>query len=250
MNLLGHFACARHLTPLEQAGSAMGDLLPLYRRKVRPLALMTHWSREAPPDTPAARIAAGVRFHLHVDSRFHRDPLFLETSAALQTALQTASGTPGLKRFFPAHVLTEMFLDHLLMHEDGALTEAFYALFEGHLPGLLADFTAAHPEADRAAFAGFLERFLVDRFLDDYRDVDGMLWRMQRMLRRFGQRALEAREEGAVRDTLRAWGARTRPRVLQFVSAMRDAEWDRAGAAPAPAGTQAPGAQDLAKPTP
>ena len=234
MNLLSHFACARHLTPLEQAGSALGDLLPLYRRRVRPLPLVWHWARVARADSPEGRIASGVRFHLHVDSRFHRDALFLNGSAAIQSALREASAAPGLKRFFPAHVLTELFLDHLLILDDPELPDAFYALFAGELPDVLADFAAAHPEADRTEFATFLERFMADRFLDGYRDVEGILWRMQRMLGRFGQRQLDRAEESAVLGAFDLLAARTQPQLLQFVAAMRHAEWGRAEAGPAP----------------
>lgn len=230
MNLLSHFACARTLPPEVQAGSAMGDLLPLYRRRVRPLALMTHWAG-GPERPPAlAAVAEGIRFHLHVDSRFHRDPLFLEPSRKLGDALRRASDTPGLKRFFPAHILTEMFLDHLLMAEDPGLVGAFYDLFDGEMRGLLARFVVPHAEADPATFARFLVRFGEDRFLEDYRDPEGILQRAGRLLERFGQRPLEAAERRAVRDVFDSERMALRGRLLQFVAAMRDADWNRSAA--------------------
>ena len=225
MNLLSHFACARHLPPAVQAGSALGDLLPLYRRRVRPLPLAERWSRDPDGAAELADVAEGVRFHLRVDSRFHRDPLFLETSGRISRALREASAAPGLKRFFPAHILTEMFLDHLLMDQDPALAGAFYDLFGGDTRELMTRFASAHPETEPEEFARFLERFVRERFLEGYRDMEGVLRRAQRMLVRFGQRELEPGETAAVRRVLELDRETLRGQLLQFVGAMRHAVW-------------------------
>lgn len=226
MNLLSHFACARDLPPAVQAGSALGDLLPLYRRRVRPLSLVERWSRD-PARSPALRqLVEGVRFHLHVDSRFHRDPLFLETSGRIGRALREASSTPGLKRFFPAHILTEMFLDHLLMVQDPDLAVAFYELFDDAMRRLLTQFVAAHPAAEGGEFERFLARFANERFLEDYRQPEGILLRAQRLMLRFGQRALEPGEARAVFAVFEAGREALSRQLLQFVSAMRHADRD------------------------
>jgi hypothetical protein len=224
MNLLGHFVCARNLRAEVQAGSALGDLLPLYRRRVRPLALAEYWAREAGGRQDLSAVEQGVRFHLLVDSRFHRDPLFTSLSGGIQGALREASGTPGLKRFFPAHILSEMFLDHLLIESDGAALPAFYELFDGRIRGLLAEFAAAHADADGESFRAFLARFVSNRFLDGYRDLDGIFVRMQRMLTRFGQRELEPSEIDAVRNVFTIEREFTQKALLQFVASMRHAD--------------------------
>jgi hypothetical protein len=223
MNLLGHFACARDLPPAIQAGSALGDLLPLFRRRVRPLSLAERWAGDPACPAELGEVAEGVRFHLWVDSQFHRDPLFLETSSRMGRALRKASATPGLKRFFPAHILTEMFLDHLLMAGDPDLVGAFYGMFDGDMRILLARFVSAHPEAEREEFERFLVQFAESRFLEDYRRYEGMIARAQRLLERFGQRLLEPGEAAAVRGVFEEMREPLGPRLLQFVSAMRHA---------------------------
>jgi hypothetical protein len=223
MNLLGHFVCARHLPVAAQAGSALGDLLPLYHRRLRPLALVRHWSNSRGDDPEMATVAEGVRFHLEVDSRFHCDPLFTGLSAKLQGAMREASSAPGLKRFFAAHVLAEMFLDQLLMDADGGAVDAFYALFRGRSLELSAGFAAAHPLGDPRTFRRFLERIAADRFLDGYRSFEGMLARVQRLLTRFGQRELVPAEAETLRLTLAALREWASGELLQFVAAMRHA---------------------------
>jgi hypothetical protein len=223
MNLLGHFVCARNQPAEVQAGSALGDLLPLYRRRVRPLALAKHWAAAAGAREDLASVEQGVRAHLLVDSYFHRDPLFRRLSEGIQRVLREASETPGLKRFFPAHILSEMYLDHLLIERDATALPAFYDLFDGRMRALLAEFAAAHPQADAESFHAFLARFMTDRFLDGYRGLDGIIVRMQRMLARFGQRALEPGEVRAVRRVFGEERDATPEPLLQFVASMRHA---------------------------
>ena len=168
-------------------------------------------------------VEQGVRVHLLVDSHFHRDPLFTRLSDGIQLALREASGTPGLKRFFPAHILAEMYLDHLLIEQDPSALSAFYELFDGRIRALLSEFAAAHPEADAESFRVFLGRFLSDRFLDGYRGLDDIFVRMQRMLTRFGQRAMEPGEVHAVRHVFSAERGLAEEALLQFVASMRHA---------------------------
>lgn len=231
MNLLGHYVCARHLTPPEQLGSVLGDLVPLYRRKVRLLPLTRAWERGAESDPRMTGLLKGVRHHFWVDSRFHRDPLFTDTAARVGEALRRAGGGPGLKRFFPAHVLTEMFFDHLLMTGEPELLEEFYGLFDERAEALAARFVIRHPQADEESFRRFVGLFLEERFLDAYRSYEGIVRRMQQMLPRFRQRALEPAEAEAAVAELEAGKEATYGRLLQFVTSMRHA--DRARIEPA-----------------
>ena len=223
MNLLGHFVCAQNLPATVQAGSALGDLLPLYRRRVRPLALAEHWAAAQGARADLGAVERGVRTHLLVDSHFHRDPLFTRLSDGLQRSLREASGTPGLKRFLPAHILSEMYLDYLLIERDKTALPAFYELFDERIRLLLAEFVSAHPESGAESFHAFLASFMSDRFLDGYRSLDGVLDRMQRMLARFGQRSMEPVEIQAVHRVFASERVFAEEALLQFVASMRHA---------------------------
>ena len=205
--------------------------MPLYRRKVRLLPLTRAWERGAESDPRMTGLLKGVRHHFWVDSRFHRDPLFTDTAARVGEALRRAGGGPGLKRFFPAHVLTEMFLDHLLMTGEPELLENFYGLFDEPAEALAARFVTRHPQADEESFRRFVGLFLGERFLDAYRSYEGMIRRMQQMLPRFRQRVLEPAEAEAAAAELEAGKEATYRRLLQFVAAMRHAERTRSAPA-------------------
>lgn len=232
MNLLSHHACADHQSSEAQAGAVLPDLVGLHRRAVRVLPLARTWERQGPPDAAMAALVAGVRGHLEVDRHFHRHPLFLEMAGALHRALRAASDAPGLKRFFPAHLLSEMYFDHLLMAAQPGRVEVFYDLFDEARVALMERFVDGHPAGDREAFRRFVERFVTDRFLEDYRSYSGILERAERVLVRCRQRRLERAERVAVRRVFAAEAASYTPRVLQFIGSMRDAVHRADGAAP------------------
>jgi len=197
MNLIGHYTCAAVPSPEVRAGAVLPDLVALYHRRVRPLALAKDWQARADGPAGMADLLAGVAFHHEVDVHFHRAPLFRDTAAGIQAALLDASRAPGLKRFLPAHVLCELYLDHLLLRRDPGLGPAFYRDVAALTP-LLAAFVSPHPRAEPAGFAAFLERLVADRFVAAYHTHAGILGRMDRILTRFGQRRLEAAEQQAV----------------------------------------------------
>lgn len=234
MNLIGHYACAASSDAEVRLGAVVPDLASVYRRKVRPLALARSWhaAADAQPVPGMTALLEGVAFHHAVDLRFHRAPLFTDLEAALATALREASDAPGLKRFLPAHVLAELYLDHLLLQEDEALGAGFYRdVARGR--GLLTTFVARHPQADRSSFEAFLEHVLRERFVDAYQSHAGILGRMNRILVRFGQRPLGAAEQHAITACFGARETETATRLAAFIAEMRALPVSAGGTAPA-----------------
>lgn len=221
MNLIGHYTCAAMPAPEVRVGAVLPDLVALYRRKVRPLVLARTWGeREAEWPAGMGPLLAGVAFHQTVDVHFHRAPVFRTSAEAIQSALLGASRTPGLKRFLPAHVLTELFLDHLLLQRDPDLAEAFYRDL-ADAAALMETFVARHPLADRTAFRAFLDHIVNGRFVDAYASPGGLLRRMERILLHMGQRALEPAEQEAVVAYWQGAAEETLARLDRFVQAMR-----------------------------
>ena len=221
MNLIGHYTCAAVPSAAVRVGAVLPDLASLYRRKVRALNLARQWREDpaAREEEEWAALLAGVDFHHAVDVRFHRHRLFERASGALQAALLEASHTPGLKRFLPAHVLSELYLDHLLLRRDPGLADAFYRDLDG-ARHLLTTFVARHPHAERGSFHAFLDRIVDGRFVDAYDRYDGILERMHRILVRFGQRPLEAAEERAVAAWFAQAAGETEQALEAFLRAM------------------------------
>lgn len=221
MNLIGHLACTGDAPPAVRVGALLPDLLSLYRRKARPRPLQEHWEREGAGLPGAAGVLAGMDFHHHVDRLFHRAPLFEECAAEVQAALRAASDSPGLKRFLPGHVLAELYMDHLLLADAPAWSEVFYGTLESQRRALLVPFVSAHPLVHGRTFSEFLGLLVDGRFLDDYQDMPGIFGRMDRILLRFGQRALEPAERQAVAEALAARASRMRVQLGEFTAAAR-----------------------------
>ncbi len=229
MNLLGHLVCASHLTPAAQLGSLLPDLLRLHRRELRAPNLARAWERGGDVSPSMTGLIAGVRFHLAVDSSFHRDPLFLENAGRLRTALRQASATPGLKRFLPAHVMTELYLDHLLILSQPELPATFHRLLDDAGVALTAEFIERDDRGDAAAFRAFASRFIEGRFLDGYRSLEEIGRRIQRVLLSCRQREMDAAETEAMFAVLSAGRVAMTEGLLHFVARMRDAEEPWAG---------------------
>ena len=221
MNLIGHLACAGEASAAVRVGALLPDLLSLYRRKARPQPLVAYWNEHAASLPGADAVVAGIDFHHHVDRLFHHAPLFEETAAAVQAAMKAASDAPGLKRFLPAHVLTELFLDHLLLHERPEWERIFYSSLESQRRVVLLPFVAAHPLIQARTFNEFLDRIIGGRFIADYHHLTGIFDRMDRVLVRFGQRALELVEQEAVADVFAKRTDLVRRQLHEFIAESR-----------------------------
>lgn len=220
MNLIGHLACAAELPQAVQLGSVLPDLLPLYDRRLRVPALMKRMGPRFAADIDTEDVVRGVRFHLHVDSRFHRHPLFTDGYQGIKAALNSASQKPGLRRMLPAHVLHEMHLDHLLLQDDSQIAERFYRLIDHNREAILC-ICGLHPAVESQGVAAFLDRVVNDRFVDDYEHLDGLFYRMGRILSRYRQRPLEREEEHSIRDYMHAEERRIRPKLHAFIADAR-----------------------------
>jgi hypothetical protein len=226
MNLLSHFACAARLEPAVQLGAVLPDLLGLFRRRPRLNAVAGLWERD--PERPAGveAVLAGIRFHHHVDVRFHHAPLFHQEAKGLRMAMSEASDAPGLKRFFAAHLLLELFYDHLLLEAAPDTSAAFYRVLDEGRAGLLPAFVLRHPEMSREPLLAFLDRIMADRFVEDYRSLAGVFYRTERMLLRHRQRTLDEAERAAVTLYFKKHAARLRGELLLFVESMQ--QWNEA----------------------
>ena len=224
MNLIGHLACALHYEPAVQLGSVLPDLLPLFRRRPRISTLARMWEGEIPPAPEIQALLRGIRFHRYVDVEFHHGALFRGCSGGLLAALKGASDTGGLKRFFPAHVLTELFFDRELMQHFPGLAADFNRLLEGEPLALTTTFASRHPEFGAGELHEFLSRLAENGFVEDFRSADGIFRRMNRILGRYGQRSLEGAEQDAVTEFFHERMDWVRAEILRFVERMQ--QWE------------------------
>ena len=189
MNFLAHHVIAtQYLTPGEPLsayvlGTALPDLLPLAaeRIRLRPERLQAGTESES-------ALAAGVSVHLATDAAFHKTAAFAEAQAAVSELLAGAGFTQmRVRRFFVAHVLTEIALDAALLRADTTLADRFYDAFTA------ADFVAARRWAEAVTgrllpdLPAVLTRFAEFQYLREYAGDTGMATGLSNVCRRAGQ---------------------------------------------------------------
>ena len=193
MNFLAHYIIAtRFLTPAEPLaayviGTALPDLLPVAaeRARLRPARVE---EKAAARTVFEGALSAGVLAHLQTDAAFHKTQAFAEASAAAGRIVAGA-GFDGIRvrRFFAAHVLTEMALDAALLRAEPGLAEEFYAAFaDADFPGA-ARWTAAVTGKPLPDLPGVLMRFVHSQYLHEYAEDSGVATGFSNVCRRAGQ---------------------------------------------------------------
>lgn len=170
--------------PYFLAGTAVPDLLVVSDRHVKVRA------QHAAPfledaDHIVRAVARGIARHHFDDGWFHVTLAFHELTLELTVrsrALLPADG--GFRASFLGHILVELLLDDVLIAENPARLDSYYAAMES------LDRQAVEQAVNRMAprpaerLAGFVERFCAERFLSDYRDDARLLFRLNQVMRR------------------------------------------------------------------
>ena len=193
MNYLAHYVIAAQslapTLPLPEyvLGTALPDLLPLAERRVR-LRPERLWAGTA----AEAALSAGVAVHLATDAAFHKTAAFADAQSAVGLLL-TDAGFSGMRvrRFFVAHVLTELALDTALLRADLSLADRFYDAFSA------ADFEMARHWIEKVTgrtlpkVPAVLTRFAEFQYLREYVSDTGVATGLSNLCRRAGQDAFD-----------------------------------------------------------
>ena len=192
MNFLAHFIIAtRFLTPQEPLpayviGTALPDLLPLAaeRARLRPAQI----EQTAPRSEAEAAVSTGVSVHLATDTAFHKSTAFAEAQAEVNRLL-TEARFEGIRvrRFFAAHVLTELVMDAVLLRAEPALADDFYAAFASADFAAVTQWVGAVTEKPLPNLPSILTRFARSGYLRGYAKDDGVATGFSNLCRRAGQ---------------------------------------------------------------
>ncbi len=216
MNFLAHYVIAtRFLTPTAPlpayvVGSALPDLLPLAARRVRLRpALVEH---QPAPTAEDEALRAGVLVHLATDAAFHKTRAFAEAQAEVGHILaQTPFDGIRVRRFFVAHVLTELALDAVLLRRDPTVADGFYAAFAADY-AQVTGWTEAAVGQRLPDLPAVLARFAASRYLYQYGEDGGVATGLSRLCARARQDTFEGKNYGrlvaVVGQTVAAVGSR------------------------------------------
>ena len=170
--------------PYFLAGTAVPDWLNVVDRKCRAR------SKKALPfcdssDPEEALIAAGIVQHHADDDWFHRTEEFNRLQWDFTKRIRDFLGKDsGMRPSFLGHILVELLLDSVLMEDDPAELNAYYAAMNEVDPALVqqtVERIAGRP-ADRLDW--FIGRFIEVRFLEDYPDDEKLLYRLNQVMQR------------------------------------------------------------------
>jgi hypothetical protein len=139
------------------------------------------------PDPRVAGLARGVARHHADDAWFHESRAFTELSLGFSKQLRQAFGeASGMRPWFLGHILVELLLDDVLIAQQPARLEDYYAVIaelDGEFVAETIEQMTGRPVGE---LAKFIDRFGEIRFLADYADNDRLTFRLNQVLKRVG----------------------------------------------------------------
>ncbi|MEO2015436.1 MAG: hypothetical protein ABGZ53_13795 [Fuerstiella sp.] len=178
--------------PLFLAGTAVPDWLSVVNRRVRARSRLVQPVVDATDCNDVRDIGRGILQHHRDDDAFHRCESFQQMEAILAAQFRRHmpdkyDHRPG----FLGHIVVELMLDAALAAKDETLLDRYYAamsLVDSRKVERAVNQMATR-QTDRLAW--FIDRFLEERFLEDYVDDDRIFFRINQVLHRVKIPALE-----------------------------------------------------------
>jgi hypothetical protein len=177
--------------PYMAVGCGVPDLLGAADRKCRArkkkaLPFVDH------EDPIVAAVARGVVQHHTDDHWFHTGPEFNRLNLTMAVEIRKLyDDDQSMRSGFATHVLIEMFIDAWLQQNYPGKAEYFYdqlATVDGQKVQAAINLFATRPTEK---FAPMLAKFLELRYIFDYLDDKGTIFRLNHVLRRVGLRELD-----------------------------------------------------------
>ena len=223
MNFLAHYVIAtRYLKPFAPTsayvvGTALPDLLPLAAERVR---LRPAQLEQVTPRTEfEAALGAGVLVHLATDAAFHKTAAFADAQAEVSRLLAEAAFEGiRVRRFFAAHVLTEMVLDAVLLRSEPTLANEFYAVFSVAEGAAVMHWAEAVTGRPLPILPEVLGRFVRSGYLRGYAEDGGVATGFSNLCRRAGQDTFSGENFSRLVDVVSELAAELPPYVPALLS--------------------------------
>lgn len=185
MNFLSH-AIPYLDQPLLAISTGVPDWLGMVDRKIRARGKLADPFSNS-DDEELRLVAGGILRHIDDDRWFHGTQAFVETNMQFAVELRDLlPGDAGFRPTFVGHILIEMLLDALWIHEDRSTADRYYDAIES-IPAETIQRcvnTITGKPTDR--LADVIRRFHDVRFLYDYLEHDKLLFRLNQVMKRVG----------------------------------------------------------------
>lgn len=201
MNFLSHFYFDRHSEdPHLILGSVLPDLIRNAKNNWR-----IHPEKNAQSfinPSQESSILEGWRRHQEVDRHFHNSDFFNVHTALIKKAIVPVLKNSVVRPSFFAHIALELFLDSLLLIDSRIQTTSFYNHLRHSDRIAINRFLEINQIDDTAHFFTFFDRFIASKYLDNYREIDHIVYALNRICMRLWDKPLNENELLELTDIL------------------------------------------------
>jgi hypothetical protein len=192
MNFLTHYYCDRKKEePYYNLGLAIPDLMSMFKRGWKINNKFNKHSLSA----DFLSIADGITQHLQADSYFHQSDFFLRyTSRIKQLMLDNEIKYRGTHYLFLSHLLLEICIDRVIVINLPHVVKDFYADMSGIQQNTVNDFFKEIEVVIPEGFFIFYERFVREKFLYAYDDIEKVIFMYNRILTRINMTVIDPEE--------------------------------------------------------
>ena len=183
MNFLSH-AIPYLSEPLVAVCTAIPDWLSVIDRRIRARRAKAEAVLDS-ADADLRKVATGILNHIHDDRWFHTTPAFVQTNLELAVSLRDRlPGDRGFRPMFVGHIVIEMLLDSLWLRDQPALGEQYYEMVEAAPADLIQRCVNQITGKPTDDLVPTIRRYCETKFLYDYLQPEGMLLRLNQVMRR------------------------------------------------------------------
>ena len=183
MNFLCH-AMPYFESPMMAACTAVPDWLSVVDRRIRARGKLAAIHLDS-SDESLRNVAQGVIQHIEDDRWFHGTAAFVETNMELAVQLRDLlPGDRGFRPTFVGHILIEMFLDSFWLREDQSIGEHYYDMLAELDRDEIQRCVNSITGKPTSKLSATIDRFIQSRFLFDYLEYEGLLMRLNQVMKR------------------------------------------------------------------
>jgi len=192
MNFLTHYYCDRKKgDPLYNLGLAIPDLMSMFKRGWKVNSRLSKYTLTG----DFLSISEGIGQHLQADAYFHQSEFFLKnTSRIKQLMLDNQLNYRGTHFLFLSHLLLEICIDRVIVNNFPKVVAEFYTDMSTIPQQIVNDFFGEIEVAIPEGFFIFYERFVRDKFLYNYEDIEKIIFMYNRILTRINMTVIDPEE--------------------------------------------------------
>lgn len=147
-------------------------------------------------DTIGQQFYRGCQAHYYADKQFHGSTFFTEMSAKALDCLNKAPFSPAVHRkWFIAHILTELMIDRILVGQYRNLLDEFYQSLSTAGDEHLSHFLLYFGMKDIDSFFEFFNHFRSVQYIHYYTDNNKFVYSLNRIVIRAGVGSLSEEDQ-------------------------------------------------------